>query len=133
MNSRRQFIAYSLCAAAPVLAGFAGCGHKPGTEPVAATPVVNTPGAKADGGELPTDAEILKQIDDALEYTYDHRRLSVGSSSNDQAAWQIVHGALAFKREFLVSDGGRDVSAVEYILRGGKMKGLDLRRGGPLG
>jgi hypothetical protein len=71
----------------------------------------------------------LRQIDEALEYTYDHRRLSVGSTANDQAAWQILHGALAFKREFLVSDGMRDVSAVDYILAGGKMKGLDLRRG----
>lgn len=129
MNSRRRFIAYSFCAAAPVLAGIAGCGHKPGSEPVAATPVANSPAAKADGGELPTDAEILKQIDDALEYTYDHRRLSVGSTANDQAAWQIVHGALAFKREFLVSDGSRDVSAVDYMLAGGKMKGFNLRRG----
>jgi hypothetical protein len=53
----------------------------------------------------------------------------VGTSSSDQAAWQIVHGALAFKREFLVRAGDKDVSAVDYILGGGKMKGLDLRRG----
>ena len=73
--------------------------------------------------------EILRQIDEALDHTYQHRRLSVGTTDNDQAAWQIVHGALAFKREFLVSDGTRDISAVDYILAGGKMKGLDLRRG----
>src|SRR4051812_17339113 len=118
-----------------LLAAVVGCGSK--TEATSSTSAATTSVAnRTSGGDnaaLPNDDNILKQIDDALEYTYDHRRLSVGSTSNDQAAWQIVHGALAFKREFLVSDGGRDVSAVEYILRGGKMKGLDLRRGGPLG
>jgi hypothetical protein len=107
-----------------------GCGSKKeaASADTVATPVSNRTSG-GDSATLPSDDDMLKQIDDALEYTYDHRRLSVGSTSNDQAAWQIVHGALAFKREFLVSDGGSDVSAVEYILRGGKMKGLDLRRG----
>jgi len=111
---------------------FAGCNSASNSAPDARAVAtsVSTGGASAsDSGTLPGADEILRQIDDALEYTYDHRRLSVGSSANDQAAWQIVHGALAFKREFLVSDGTRDVSAVEYILAGGKMKGLDLRRG----
>jgi hypothetical protein len=112
---------------AAILTMISGCGQKADGPATTTTPVANK-GAASDSG-LPSDTEILKQIDDALEYTYDHRRLSVGSTSNDQAAWQIVHGALAFKREFLVSDGGKDVSAVEYVLRGGKMKGLDLRRG----
>jgi hypothetical protein len=83
----------------------------------------------AEATALPDDTELLRQIDDALEYTFNRRRLSVGATASDQAAWQIVHGAVAFRREFLVSDGGRDVSAVDYILSGGKMKGLDLRRG----
>ena len=90
-----------------------------------ATPVSTSAAATADPSALPSDEEILKQIDDALEYTYDHRRLSV----NEQAAWQIIHGALAFKREFQVSDGTKDVSAVDYVLAGGKMKGWDLRKG----
>jgi hypothetical protein len=94
-----------------------------------ATTPVSTTGTAADADALPSDDEILRQIDEALEYTYDHRRLSVGQTANDQAAWQIIHGALAYKREFLVSDGGRDVSAVEYVLSGGKMKGLEFRSG----
>jgi len=106
-----------------------GCAQKAADSTATATTPVANKTPTADSAVLPSDDELLKQIDDALEYTYDHRRLSVGSTSNDQAAWQIVHGALAFKREFLVSDDGKDVSAVEYVLRGGKMKGLDLRRG----
>lgn len=108
-----------------VTAGCGGAGQQPVT---ATTPVVNKSAPSTDKSAV-ADDEILRQIDEALEYTYDHRRLSVGSTSNDQAAWQIIHGALAFKREFLVSDGSRDISAVDYVLAGGKMKGLDLRRG----
>ena len=37
------------------------------------------------------------QIDEALDYTYEHRRLSV----NEQAAWQIIHGALAKTRNII--------------------------------
>lgn len=108
-----------------------GCNTGSNSSPSAsadATPVANS-GSPGTGSALPNDEEILRQLDEALEYTYDHRRLSAGQGPNDQAAWQIVHGALAFKREFLVSDGMKDVSAVDYILAGGKMKGLDLRRG----
>lgn len=113
-----------------VMSAVVGCGGgNPSPATTAETRPVASGGPAAGDGTLPGDDEILRQIDEALEYTYDHRRLSVGSTANDQAAWQIVHGALAFKREFLVSDGMRDVSAVDYILAGGKMKGLDLRRG----
>jgi hypothetical protein len=113
-------------ASAALLAGCNTANDGAGTRPPAATPVSS--GTAADG-QLPTEAEILKQIDEALEYTFDHRRLSAGQGANDQAAWQIIHGALAFKREFLISDGTKDVSAVDYILGGGSMKGLALRRG----
>jgi hypothetical protein len=114
-----------------VLTFIAGCNSAGESAATAATDA----SAKKNGSAalnatpLPGDDEILQQIDDALEYTYNHRRLSVGTTANDQAAWQIIHGALAFKREFLIRDGTRDVSAVDYILSGGKLKGLDLRRG----
>src|SRR6476469_10066852 len=124
--SRLLVAAIAFC----VLGGFVGCGSKTAaTSPTDAvtTPVANR--AVSVDSALPSDENLLQQIDEALEYTYDRRRLSVGSTSNDQAAWQIIHGALAFKREFLVSDGSRDIPVVDYILSGGKMKGLDLRHG----
>jgi hypothetical protein len=87
--------------------------------------------APGDGrGEQPVDPqELLRQIDEALDYTFHHRRLSVGPGPEDQAAWQIIHGAMAFGREFLVRHEGRDVPVIDYILGGGRMKGLDLRQG----
>jgi hypothetical protein len=128
--SRLPRITFGLVAA--LLSALAGCNSADNSATSTAadtTPVSASGAATPDASVVRGDDELLRQIDEALEYTYNRRRLSVGSSMNDQAAWQIVHGALAFKREFLVSDQGRDVSAVEYILSGGKMKGLDLRRG----
>jgi hypothetical protein len=106
-------------------------GCKPAASPTgpAATPVASSGSSAADSTKLPSDEEILKQIDDALEFTFENRRLTVGQREQDQAAWQIIHGALAFKREFLVNDGTKDVSAVNYLLAGGKMKGWNMRRG----
>ena len=111
----------TLTLAATLLASLPGCTPSPTAAPAEGTPV----SAVADESAVPGDEEILRQIDEALDYTYEHRRLSV----EQQAAWQIIHGALAFKREFLVSDGTMDVSAVDYLLAGGKMKGWDLRQG----
>jgi hypothetical protein len=112
-------------------AGLVGCSLSSVSSPDTSAPKpVSSSGASAvEAAPLANDDEMLRQIDDALDYTFDRRRLSVGSTANDQAAWQIVHGALAFQREFLVNDAARDISAVDYILAGGKMKGLDLRRG----
>jgi hypothetical protein len=106
-------------------------GCNPSTPGAAGTTAVSNTanGGSADDDALPGDDEILRQIDDALEYTYENRRLTVGQRQQDQAAWQIIHGALAFKREFLVNDGTQDVSAVNYLLAGGKMKGWNMRRG----
>lgn len=103
--------------AAAAIFWLAGCGP-------AAT--VKSPGGDTtQAAALPSDEEILRQIDEALDYTWERRRLSV----NQQAAWQIIHGALAFKRDFLVSDGEQDVPAVDYLLAGGQLRGWSLRRG----
>jgi hypothetical protein len=99
-----------------------GCGA-----PATGTPTtrVSTAGTTSTASALLSDDEILRQIDEALDYTYDKRRLSV----EQQAAWQIIHGALAFKREFLISDGEKDVSAVDYVLAGRPMKGMEFLEG----
>lgn len=102
---------------------FSGCETAP--EP-GQTVKVNKP--VVDGGEKKddlSDAALLKQIDDALDYTYEHRRLDL----KDQAAWQMIHGVLAFKRAFQVRNEGQDVSALDHVLQGGKMQGWNLVRG----
>jgi hypothetical protein len=106
----------------------AGCGATTSSGPADGAAVSHGSDATA-AGELPSGDEMRRQIDEALQYTYDHRRLSVGNRDEDQAAWQIIHGALAFKREFLIGDGEKDVSAVDYVLAGRPMKGLEFLEG----
>ena len=58
-------------------------------------------------------------LDEVLDFTYRERELSVETN----AAWQILHGVLAYQREFLIAVEGREVPAVDYLLNGGEMRG----------
>ena len=44
------------------------------------------------------EAELQQALDDVLSKTFEKRRLSLKT----HAAWQILHGALAYQRDFLV-------------------------------
>lgn len=82
----------------------------------------------ADGAAPPalTERERLAQrIDAVLEANLRNRRLS----TDVHAAWQIMHGVLAYGPAFKVQSGGREVSALELVLRGGPINGLELRSG----
>ena len=81
-------------------------------------------GPLIDRNELPTDDEIREQLDKALDLTF-ARELDV----DEQAAWQILHGALAFGRDFQVNYKGNRVSAVDHILQGGPMQGWTVQQG----
>src|SRR4051812_7767245 len=108
MNLFSKLVAgWMILLAAAVVAGCSSAHESAAGATTSATPVANSSAARAAAAKLPGDDEILRQIDEALEYTFERRRLSVGSTTNDQAAWQIIHGALAYKREFLVNDGTR--------------------------
>ena len=106
-----------------VLLGGGGCDRNPSTADSAAA--ANSQNAAAASDAVPGDRELRQAIDDVLDYTFEKRRLDI----KDQAAWQIIHGALAFKRAFLVHADGKDVSAVDYALQGGQMPGWNLARG----
>ncbi|HTN75490.1 MAG TPA: ADP-ribosylation factor-directed GTPase activating protein isoform b, partial [Pirellulaceae bacterium] len=73
---------------------------------------------------LTTD-ELRDRIDSELDFGRDQRRLN----TKDHAAWQIIHGALAYERDFLIDANGRTVRAIEYAMNGGEMKGWSLQRG----
>lgn len=45
------------------------------------------------------------------------------------AAWHIIHGALAFQREFLVELQGQMVPALDHALSGGRIRGWDFEPG----
>jgi len=76
-----------------------------------------------------TEQESLQQrIDRVLEYTLENRRLDV----SEQAAWQILHGNLAFGRDFPMRHNGKDVPVIEYLAAGGQMNGWTIQRGNRL-
>src|SRR6478735_8313658 len=80
-----------------VVVAVLGCGP---TAPTT-TPVQN---ATSDGP--PSQDEIKRQVDDALDFTYT-RRLD----TKVNAAWQIIHGCIPYKQEFLIRHNGEDVKA----------------------
>ncbi|MGY8768452.1 MAG: ADP-ribosylation factor-directed GTPase activating protein isoform b [Pirellulales bacterium] len=90
-------------------------------------PVVEPVGNLVDPTQQQTlDPDALKnRIDAVLDYTYEKRHLS----TQDHAAWQILHGALTYQRDFQVKHEGKLVSAVDHILEGGPMKGWTVERG----
>lgn len=76
-------------------------------------------------GDADSEEALRKQLDEVLEYTCQNRRLDVSV----QNAWQIIHGALAFGKEFMVLSDGKEVSVIDYIMGGGKIKGWNLQKG----
>ncbi len=72
------------------------------------------------------DIELLTaRIDKVLADNLKKRQLS----SDIHGAWQILHGILAYGREFKLQTSQGNVSAFDYILAGGAVKGFDLRSG----
>lgn len=66
------------------------------------------------------------QLDEAIDFTYSGRRLNL----RDHAAWQIIHGCVAFKRDFQVETAdGTLVPVIDYVLQGGRMNGWNFEPG----
>ena len=112
MPSPRHFqpAVFSLCLS--ILS--AGCSPKEVTPPPFPPPA-------------PTEQQLRDRIDDALLYTYTNRRLNL----QDHAAWQILHGVLAYQQDFQVERGGdrQPAAAVQHLLSGGRMEGWAIEPG----
>ena len=75
--------------------------------------------------DLPSDEELRQEIDEVLEFTLRDRELN----SQLHAAWQILHGSLAYGREFPVRHGDELLPAVDWVLSGGQMRGWQFEPG----
>ena len=86
-----------------------------------------SPDGVAAAGVTPLGPDALRvELDEVLESTLRNRHLSL----QQHAAWQILHGVLAYQREFLVEDNnGELVPAVDHLLQGGFMKGWTTEPG----
>jgi hypothetical protein len=94
------------------LAAAAGCGSAP------------TPPPMAEVSTEPVDTKSLcERIDAVLAHARDGRRLN----TTDHAAWQVVHGILAFGDAFPIEHNGVSSPALDYLLAGGQLTGWTLR------
>ncbi|HEX3726712.1 MAG TPA: ADP-ribosylation factor-directed GTPase activating protein isoform b, partial [Pirellulales bacterium] len=80
------------------------------------------PATKTVATKLPGDDELRQRIDRAIDFTYANRHLN----TKDQAGWQVVHGALAYGRDFQVYHDGKLVSALDHLLGGGPLRGWTM-------
>jgi hypothetical protein len=53
-------------------------------------------------------------------------------SMNTNAAWQILHGVLAYDRDLMASENGARVNVLDRLFHGGKVTGWELLDGEPL-
>lgn len=100
-----------------ILGAVAGCGSTDSTSPQVA---VSTAGNTAQA-DLPSDDVLKRRLDEVIAFSRE-RHLSPQVNN----AWQIVHGVLAYGDALELSDNGKLVPAVTWILNDGKFKGWHL-------
>lgn len=79
----------------------------------------SSPSESSAASQAVSTQNLQAQLDEVLVATYQKRHLSL----QEHAAWQILHGVLAYQQSFLIDNRGQRVSAVEHVLEGGDMKG----------
>lgn len=96
-----------------------GCSRSP-------APVADSVAAASDASAepLPNADTMRDELDEVLKFTLDRKM-----SAEEHAAWQVVHGVLAFGRPLKIRAAGQDVTALDYLLEGGELLGWNLRPG----
>ena len=69
-----------------------------------------------------SDEELRALLDEVLDFTAE-RRLS----AEEHAAWQILHGVLAYGKDFRVLVNGEMTPALDWVLTGGDLRGWNIR------
>jgi hypothetical protein len=95
-----------------------GCQTKTDSQAAAANQTAIT--APSNSGE-----SLVALIDRTLEFNRDKRILTVDRN----AAWQVAHGAVAYRNELKLQADGQNVPALEYLFQGGSMRGWELSTG----
>ncbi|MBW3595966.1 MAG: ADP-ribosylation factor-directed GTPase activating protein isoform b [Planctomycetes bacterium] len=98
----------------PILA-LASAGCKEGGQPASA----------ASSMPLLPPEKLQAELDAVLDFNHENRRLN----TQDHAAWQILHGIVAYENEFQIRHNGENVYAVQYLLDGGRLKGWEMEAG----
>jgi hypothetical protein len=115
---RRTQIACCLLSACSLFV--AGCNEPSVGSPVAPAEVT----ALKPVADEPSDAELCRMIDEAVDFNGGRYM-----NSSEHAAWQIVHGILAYGRGLKIYHNGELVSALDHLLAGGELRGWVIKPG----
>ncbi len=80
--------------------------------------------ANIEGSENQRES-LQKTIANTLQYNLDARLLS----AERNAAWQVLHGVIAYGRQLPLEVNGEKSLAVDYLLNGGELRGWYLSNG----
>lgn len=69
--------------------------------------------------------KLQQLVESTIEYNLQNRILR----ADRNAAWQVIHGAVAFGTDLPLQVDGQVVPALEYLFAGGELPGWDLRPG----
>lgn len=116
----RPIVASSLSLALLLPLVTAGCGQSSAD----VNPIVGDAATVSLPAQLPSDDQLRQQLDEAIAITASRTLVA-----DDNAAWQVVHGILAFGPDLKVQVNGKELSAQEYLLSGGRLKGWILSQG----
>ncbi len=119
-RSRRLFVIF-FAVSAPCLGLVLGCGSSDSR--LDSADDSDSRAAREQASSAPSDEQLRERLDHAIDYALNHRRLNTG----DQAAWQVVHGILCFGRDLQIEHDGMLVPALDYLLKGGELKGWNMR------
>ena len=69
--------------------------------------------------ELPAEEVLRQRIDEVVAHIKDTRHLR----AREDSAWQIVHGVLAYERQYMIELDGELVPAMQWLLDGAQLPG----------
>lgn len=69
------------------------------------------------------------ELREIVELTLDRNLRLRGLAQNRNAAWQVIHGAVAYGDKLLMEVEGESVLALPYLFQGGELAGWELREG----
>ncbi|BBO35365.1 ADP-ribosylation factor-directed GTPase activating protein isoform b [Lacipirellula parvula] len=97
-----------------------GCGSHGTDEPLAELQTASNETPRS--VEVPKEEGLRELIDRTLDFTQHGREMSL----EDHAAWQLLHGVLAFGENFEILSAGQKVNAVDWVFDGKPMKGWTI-------
>ncbi len=83
-----------------------------------------TPGVTTAQSTTISDADLQRKLDTVLDFTFE-RKLD----ANVNAAWQVVHGIMAFGPAYEVRVDGQVRPALDWLLKGGTLRGWTMENG----